>query len=57
MVDSMAHTLELVIGNNGKDIERPTENADEAESLFSDPAANVFCLYQHQQSRKDSLHL
>ena len=53
----MAHTLELVIGNNGKDIERPTENADEAESLFSDPAANVFCLYQHQQSRKDSLPL
>ena len=45
MVDSAADTLKSVAENNGKVVREP-EGEGEVIALFSDPAGNVFCLYQ-----------
>ncbi|MEP7233409.1 MAG: VOC family protein [Ginsengibacter sp.] len=49
MVDSAADTLKLVVENNGKVVREP-EGEGEVIALFSDPAGNVFCLYQSTRS-------
>ncbi len=50
MVNSVSDTLKLIVENNGKVVQIPDENASEVIARFSDPAGNVFCLYQDQQS-------
>ena len=50
MVYSINDTLKLVAENKGKVVQAPADNASEVTALFSDPAGNVFCLYQDQQS-------
>lgn len=45
MVDSVSHTLKLIVENSGK-IVQPPEGTQEVIARFSDPAGNVFCLYQ-----------
>lgn len=45
MVDSVSDTLKLVVENDGKIIQ-PSEDTSEIIARFSDPAGNVFCLYQ-----------
>ncbi|MEP7254012.1 MAG: VOC family protein [Ginsengibacter sp.] len=45
MVTSAADTLKLIAKNGGKIIREP-EGDGEVIALFSDPAGNVFCLYQ-----------
>ncbi len=47
MVYDMAETVRLVAENKGRIIQAPEENSSPAVALFSDPAGNVFCLYQH----------
>lgn len=46
MVDSVSETLEKVLENGGKLMLAPDYNASEIVARFSDPAGNVFCLYQ-----------
>ena len=50
MVYSVSDTLKLIVENNGKVVQNPDGNASEVIARFSDPAGNVFCLYQDQQS-------
>ena len=50
MVYSISDTLKLVVENNGKVVQDPDNNASEVIARFSDPAGNVLCLYQDQQS-------
>ena len=45
MVKSASDTLKLIVENQGKIIRDPGYNG-EVIALFSDPAGNVFCLYQ-----------
>lgn len=52
MVYSVSDTLKLVIENKGKVVQTPDNNSSEVIARFSDPAGNVFCLYQDQQSIK-----
>jgi len=53
MVYSISDTLKLILENNGKVVKAPDNNSPEVIALFSDPAGNIFCLYQDQQSIKD----
>lgn len=50
MVYSIAETLKCIVENDGKIVELPGNNASEVIARFSDPAGNLFCLYQDQQS-------
>jgi uncharacterized protein len=50
MVYSISDTLKLIVENNGKVVQPPDSNSAEVIARFSDPAGNVFCLYQDQQS-------
>jgi predicted enzyme related to lactoylglutathione lyase len=46
MVDSVAATIEAVVANGGKIIQPIGMDAPEITARFSDPAGNVFGLYQ-----------
>ena len=46
MVDSVARTTEAVIANGGKIVQPIGADAPEITAKFSDPAGNVFGLYQ-----------
>jgi uncharacterized protein len=46
MVDSISDTLKLIGENNGKVVQLPDNSSSEVIARFSDPAGNVFCLYQ-----------
>ncbi|CAN5537739.1 hypothetical protein BH11BAC3_BH11BAC3_26170 [soil metagenome] len=48
MVNNIANTIKLVTANDGQIVQAPNEGSSEKIALFSDPAGNVFCLYQHQ---------
>ena len=50
MVYSVSDTLKIIVENNGKVVQPPDNNSSEVIARFSDPAGNVFCLYQDQQS-------
>ncbi len=50
MVYSIFDSLKLIVENNGKVVQAPSDKASDVTALFSDPAGNVFCLYQDQQS-------
>lgn len=45
MVDDIAATA-ILIANNGGKIIQPEAGTSERTAIFSDPAGNVFCLYQ-----------
>jgi predicted enzyme related to lactoylglutathione lyase len=46
MVDSVAATIEAVVANGGKIVQPIGKDAPEITARFSDPAGNVFGLYQ-----------
>jgi predicted enzyme related to lactoylglutathione lyase len=46
MVDSVAATIEAVITNGGKIVQPIGKDAPEITARFSDPAGNIFGLYQ-----------
>jgi predicted enzyme related to lactoylglutathione lyase len=46
MVDSVASTLKLIVGHGGKIIREIGGDAPEITARFSDPAGNLFGLYQ-----------
>ena len=46
MVDSVAATIEAVVANGGKIVQPIGMDAPEITARFSDPAGNVFGLYQ-----------
>lgn len=46
MVDSVAASVEMVIASGGKIVQPPGMDAPEITARFSDPAGNVFGLYQ-----------
>lgn len=46
MVDSVAATVEAIIANGGKIVQRIGVDAPEITARFSDPAGNVIGLYQ-----------
>ncbi len=50
MVYSVSDTLKLIVENNGKVVQIPDDNSSEVIARFSDPAGNVFSLYEDQQS-------
>jgi uncharacterized protein len=50
MVYSVSDTLKRIVENNGKVVQAPDSNSSEVIARFSDPAGNVLCLYQDQQS-------
>ena len=47
MVDNVASTLEAIMAQGGKITQPVGMDAPEITARFSDPAGNVFCLYQH----------
>jgi uncharacterized protein len=47
MVNSVAATIDAVIEHGGKLVQPISTDAPEVTARFSDPAGNVFCLYQH----------
>ena len=47
MVDSVARATDAVIANGGKIVQPIGMDAPEITARFSDPAGNVFGLYQH----------
>ena len=49
MVDNAASTLELIIANGGKIVQPIGKDAPEITAKFSDPAGNVFGIYQHRR--------
>ena len=55
MVYSIADTLQLIVKNGGQVEQMPEANAIEIIARFADPAGNLFCLYQDQQSIDGSL--
>lgn len=50
MVFSLSDTLKLIAENNGKIIQVPGKDSPEQVARFSDPAGNLFCLYQDHQA-------
>jgi predicted enzyme related to lactoylglutathione lyase len=48
MVDNMDSTLESVVANGGKIVQPVGAHLPEITAQFSDPAGNVFGLYQHR---------
>ena len=49
MVDNAAATLELIISNGGKIVQPIGMDAPEITARFSDPAGNIFGIYQHRR--------
>jgi uncharacterized protein len=49
MVDDAAATLELIIANGGKIVQPIGADAPEITAKFSDPAGNIFGIYQHHR--------
>jgi uncharacterized protein len=49
MVDNAAATLELIIANGGKIVQPIGMDAPEITARFSDPAGNIFGIYQHRR--------
>jgi predicted enzyme related to lactoylglutathione lyase len=47
MVESVSATLDSVTARGGKILQHPDENARDVIARFSDPAGNVFGLYEH----------
>ena len=47
MVDNAASTLEKIIAHGGKMVQPIGADAPEITARFSDPAGNVFGIYQH----------
>jgi len=47
MVDDMDKTLVLIADNGGKIVQSPGMDPGEITATFSDPAGNIFGLYQH----------
>ncbi len=50
MVYSVSDALKLIVNNDGKVVQAPDYNSSEVIARFSDPAGNVFCLYQNRHS-------
>lgn len=50
MVYDIDESKKLVIENGGKIISSPGENDGETFCIFSDPAGNVFCMYEDKSS-------
>lgn len=50
MVYDIDESKKLVIENGGKIINSPDQNNVEITCIFSDPAGNVFCLYEDKSS-------
>ncbi|HEY3414101.1 MAG TPA: VOC family protein [Armatimonadota bacterium] len=48
MVDSVAETVDAVIAHGGELVQPIATDAPETTARISDPAGNVFCLYQHR---------
>lgn len=48
MVDDAAATLGLIIGHGGKIIRPIGADTPETTALFTDPAGNLFSIYQHR---------
>ncbi|MDD8018033.1 MAG: VOC family protein [Bacteroidota bacterium] len=48
MVNSIETTVKKIIANGGKIVQPIDEGEPAITALFSDPAGNVFCLYQEQ---------
>lgn len=46
MVDNVANAIELIVANGGNVVDPMTENGSAIIARFSDPAGNVFGLYQ-----------
>ncbi len=51
MVDSVAATIDEVVANGGKIVQHIGMDAPEITARFSDPAGNVFGLYQQPKGR------
>jgi predicted enzyme related to lactoylglutathione lyase len=49
MVDNATATLDLITGNGGKIVQPIGMDAPEITARFSDPAGNIFGIYQHQR--------
>jgi predicted enzyme related to lactoylglutathione lyase len=49
MVDDAAATLDAIIANGGKIVQPIGMDAPEITALFSDPAGNIWSLYQHRR--------
>jgi hypothetical protein len=49
MVDNAAATVEAIIANGGKIVQPIGKDAPEITARFSDPAGNVFGIYQHHR--------
>jgi predicted enzyme related to lactoylglutathione lyase len=49
MVDSVASTLKSIVSNGGKTIQEIGGDAPEITARFSDPAGNLFGLYQEPE--------
>jgi predicted enzyme related to lactoylglutathione lyase len=49
MVDNAAATLELITANGGKIVQAIGKDAPEITAKFSDPAGNIFGIYQHRR--------
>lgn len=52
MVDSIAKTIDVVIASGGKIVQQIGADAPEITARFSDPAGNVFGLYQNPPEAK-----
>ena len=47
MVDNIQSTVDLIMAHGGKIIQRMDIDSQQKFALFSDPAGNIFGLYQH----------
>ena len=52
MVDSMDETLKAVVANGGRIVQNVGMHAPEITARFSDPAGNIFGLYQQSKGTK-----
>ncbi len=50
MVDNAAKTLDAVVSNGGKIIRPIGKDAPEITATFTDPAGNLFGIYQHRSA-------
>jgi predicted enzyme related to lactoylglutathione lyase len=51
MVDDVAASLDKIAATGGKVLQAIAPDAPAITATFSDPAGNVFCLYQHRSSK------
>lgn len=52
MVDSVAATVDAIVAQGGKIVQPIGADAPEITARFSDPAGNIFGLYQHPATSK-----